>query len=1256
MGGIALLLSATLSLGVISACTPEEQENEDDTTTPSATDTQRLKNGNFEFFREMDEEDDDKRAFINSPNDWSFSSGSPSSTTTSGIVRVSDWDKMAKSTYPLILEADRYEKEDDGTVKKDDDGEPVKATSGELTQAAVSNAEAHWEEASVYDRLEFYEFYSVDSKADFALYGDYGYSIDFEDVEYLSEVANDDAHPLLYAEADGRDAEEDSILMIHNRHTSDGVRGTAQHYTSSTTVTLQAGTAASVSVWVRTSELYHYATSTDGEEDIPVEKRAGAYIGITNTVGGSTLDQMQIKNIVTKDAWEQYTVYIHANTYAATTFRIELGLGQGSSDNRYESVDGYAFFDDVRCKILSDAAYSEATEALGENYTCTINDRGDDKIFLAPELEAKTFALDLNASEEFDPLPFADDESEITVSPTKEVSGSKTYYPENIDPSLRDTRNDEGDKSRNNIGRVMTLDEIKNETTNGYLRTIYNKDFADKFPFEADAQNNIVMLLSANGTAYTATVTNSKFTLAPGTRMLLSFFVKTSEIESGLTGASAILVDGENRNPIAAFDTTTVSTTDIEGDTEEETQAGKDIYRGWVRCFFFVENATETEKSFYLELTYGPTAIASTTKTDYGDGYAAFTDFRTCYLTKSQYAYAATGTYAQKVSLTATVKDSSKFDDASANGTQLEDGLAIPVKYNGVLAGSNVLVEGGAKNPGRETLATEYGVYTGLLSSEYAKNYLDLDTAKTDVSNADYLPNKWMTVLNPENVTLPVEAEGNEAERNRIAAAWWKSMFGNADTTADAAYQPLVIVNTGASVQPAYGFFASSATVASNAASRISVRVKLSEGAKATVYLTDVSDIDKTDTSLAPTLPKYTFWYDEKGNIVSMDPDSADYKKEGKILFTLQDNGLYKNAQDDADENFYANLASFDRDDEGHYVTKDGTRAFWHNPDDTDPDTAYAYYDKDSDTDAYGTPVKQLTVDAAYLRYDYSKEAWDTYAASLTVTGTPENAGKWVTLSFYVQTGNSSKTYRLELWAGCREGTAENLTANAENGIPAQGYVMFDRCSTSSSSNYATLRDAAAAAIRDEINETAETKLGEEDLLPATWKDKPLALYYTFTFFDSPDYLRYDKTADTEKLGNPWGSYDQSAREEALMWLFCEDEDGSLLGTAVPSVSLFMSYAENEVTVTPDDLGETDDGSNDSDTTTEADPDGQNIWLYAASILLVAAIAFALLAIAVRKLWSRRPKKAQKDKKPKLTVLTPDTNASKKTEDEPDEE
>ena len=1156
---LSALLAASLSFGVLAACATTPSEEEEPTETAATpVDTQLIKNGNFEFYSDKTVEDKkDKRNLISTPTSWSFTSGSPSSDTRSGIIDSKEWGYLSASGRSF---------------------------------SSVDDAVQHWSDDGVtaYDRLKFLQDYSteisnLDSKSEAAeLFADYKYTIDFEDVEFLREEVGDTFK--LY-ENSKREANDTSVLMIHNRRTSDKVRGTAQYYTSSTTITLAAGTAAKVSAWVRTDALYHYYGSATSETDkgVPVENRAGAYIGVTHTVGGKTADPMQIKNINTKGEWQQYTMYIRANTYATSTFRIVLGLGQGSSDNRYEAVDGYAFFDDVECSLLTAKEFDTVTTPTPETTVkkCELDTNAKDKLFDAKLDAADIYALDLREDQTDVPIDFTGgDDIDVNFDLTKEVSGRHEF----TSASRGFAADNRGMDEDSNIVELTTLDAIKdNITNNGYLANIYKNDFKDKFPFDNE---DVILLLSANGAAYTATLKNADdyrtFTLEEHSRMLVSFFVKTSEIRSGRSGAGAILVDGENKTTIAPFDSTTIATVDLDSKSDDETK--KDIYKGWVQCFFFVENDTEEEKSFSIELTYGPTAIASSTAASYGEGYAAFANFSTRELSASEYGYVSTGDRAKKVSLASTFESSTKFDDYEAASPSIEKNLSNPANFRGIAAGSKAIVAGSEKDN-----VVPDGVYTGLLNYQHAKNYMPEDED----------PTAWKELLN------------TWADDTRDPNEWWTSVFGDGT---DVARQPLVIMSSAKA--GSYGYrIATTATVSANSYRRISVRVMVSANAKAYIYLTETTDIKSGfDTRLAPELPQVTYWYDDDGNICASDPTAKGFKKSD-ILFYIEENGLYTRSGDTSGI-YYANLANFEEED-GNLVTTDGSIAYYGKD-----GKYYAYYDEA--TGVYSTPVTQLPYEIngkSILRYDYldldADKLHADYDSKVVVNGS-EVANKWVTVTFYVRAGENAKNYRLEVWSGDR--------SNDKDGIAENSYVFFDNYKSEDvSSTYAAILEEAESKLKEDENNLDGDKL-----------KKTLALYYTFTFFDSAAYLRYDKTLDEKELGNHWGSYTQSNYKEQIVWLLYKDLEGDWTGS--PSVNYFLDFSAADVTIYPDVLDEVDDVVDDVDPDTEKDKDNDaNIWLILSSAILAVVLVFVIVVLIVRRVLEHLKKtgkiKPAKDKK-----------------------
>ena len=1210
---LSVTLAATLSVGVFAACGDTKKPEDDDEPTTSAVDTQLLRNGNFEFYSERDTELDKKRSIIATPTSWSFTSGSPSSDTRSGLIETKEWDFFAK---------------------------PGAGAEWETISEAVANWTA--DGVTLYDRLKFYKDHEEEidnlasSSAEAKLFAEYSYSIDFEDIETL----NDD---LIYPEDEGKfrlhkDKETDDdgnyteggVLMIHNRRTSDKVVGTKQYYTSSTTITLEAGTAAKLTAWVRTDKLTHYAVDSDDVAQ-PVTQRAGAYICVINTVGGTTLDEMQIKNINTDGQWQQYTVYVRASTYASTTFRVKLGLGQGtSSDDRYYDVDGYAFFDDIAVEKLAATQYPAS---FADKTECSIDSSKDDKLFnmdvLKGELntnETRVFGLDLYGGK-------ADDLSSVSVSAdlSEEVVNSEKTVQSKVKGGEYD------------IKEYTTYGALKTKAgSNGYLENIFPKDFEDKFPFkqgEADANASmpVIMLLSASKAAYTAKMTSTEFSLAAGEQMLISFFVKTSEIRSGKTGASVTVIDGNKRpsSPtISAFDSTTIATVDIDKKT-------KDIYDGWVQCFLFIRNNTEDTdaKTFSLEFSFGPTSIANSSVSDYAQGYAAFANFEFKDLTKTEYSYASTNSRAVKVDLTAKVVNSDKFDDAQAS-SKIEEGLAAPASFEEVLAGSEVFNRDGKPHERPE------GIYAGLLNADYAKNYEELVTKG----------NPWASALN----TVA------NATNNKIKGPdWWSKIFGDANVldsnkyASQYAQQPLVLINTSGSPTASYGFVASSTSISANSTRKISLRVKVAADTTVYIYLIDTTEITSDEgsykTILTPTLPKATYWYDDDGNIVKGDPTDEKYNAKTDVLFYLEENGLYTKAENKNDKNkvYYANLANYDKDDDNNLVTSNGKIAFYYNEKDETANKYYAYRTGSEDKYEYSQKVLPLEgeIDAKYVRYTAPTET-QKYQSVIAVTGTEETKDQWIDVSFNIRTGSKAKNYRLELWAGERD--------NETDGFPENGYVFFDKYSGSGTADFATRDDIWVKKLLEEDSNLAPnpdyTPDGDESEKLEDRLNDSLALYYTFTFYDSIDYLRYDATTDKDGTADKWTNYNQSSRSEGLLWLKVNDLSGDEVN---PFYSLWIDYSVVDVDVSPDpsDSGSSG-GSSSGGTSSKDDKSNTNIWLILSSVLLAAVLLFAIVAVIVRRILRNRPKttkvkKAKRSKKVKSRAPAPEEEEETETPAEP---
>ena len=140
------------------------------------------------------------------------------------------------------------------------------------------------------------------------------------------------------------------VLMLKNNGTSG--TGTSQHFTSSTTVTLEHGKDALLSVWVKTVDVKHQYSA-----------KTGAYVQINNTVGTSIAPTV-IDNIVTNGEWVEYKIYLRGSDFATTKYQVVLGLGHGDKNNQGRLCEGTAYFDDVKYEVLDDGKYDEATTVL----------------------------------------------------------------------------------------------------------------------------------------------------------------------------------------------------------------------------------------------------------------------------------------------------------------------------------------------------------------------------------------------------------------------------------------------------------------------------------------------------------------------------------------------------------------------------------------------------------------------------------------------------------------------------------------------------------------------------------------------------------------------------------------------------------------------------------------------------------------------------------------------------------------------------
>ncbi len=1119
---LALFLSAVMicSTGAaLASCSDTDSSSSSSSSSSSAStkvDNGVIKNAGFEM-------DDYKEStpIITSVNSWSRSvnsvtSGSAlSSKAASGVIDTTKWSELTKANF---------------------EGE-------DFTKWSEEKAESEWKNMALKDKLAYYEAWEETNEDDDKDVDDLDFYESFNvDLEDIPDCANPKTHDW----TDTNAADEDfnaNVLMIHNEYSNSTYNdiGTAQKFTSSTSVTVTAGTSAKFSVWVKTSDLT--STTSSGEVQPAVDK--GAYISITNSLGSTSLDPLEVKNINTENVttnggWVKYQFYLKGASFADSKFTIVLGLGQTGGTDRSEYVNGYAFFDDIQFETIS----NETFDADVDSHCKTVYHDSEkaDKIVNAAEERFDAYAIDFFKAAEA--KAWKDGETYVLdgtwkVAPTTEKRNDNVYTAAANPASGVLTYPNLGISTANDKTKVFASKAAMASENNEYLTAVYNKHFKDSTFIGNDEA--VLMLLSVDGAAYTAKSEATKITLAPDTYAAVSFFVKTSAM-NGSTGANATLIDGTNKHSIASIDTTTVATTDISEDT-------KDIYDGWVRCYFFVANKTEENKSFTIDFGFGPTTVIDTTKSSYETGFAAFTKFEYYeFADEKAFDSALSGSYAKNVTLTGSEEiatGDSGFDSAaSVPSNAIETGFANAKNYKGVYSDSDY-VNGGGNG---ENTTINQNKNAGLLNKKHAENY-----------------------------TAILENLGG-------AGATWDTVFGK-DAT-----QPLVIYNATEQSKP-YGFIGQSTSISSETYETVSLRVKVSQGATASIYLVDMSD--ETHESFLSVDRKLTYWYDEDGNVCAKDPASKNFNARKDVAFKLQSNGLYKvntawsgasglNAND-----YYANLTAYEKDAENNLIVAKGGVSYnytekWMN--DGNDGIAF-YYNKDNQT-YYADSAKTVAVKdfAAVTALKPRFEAENGKELKVEVKGTAATP-VWQTVTFYIHTGEQAKNYRLEVWNGDRE--------NKVN--PEGSYVIFDAYSPDAvDEKFSTLIDQRVEEI--DANETVGSYFES-----------------VFSFYDSAKFLRYDKTADKNEVGDSYESYLSSAYAQGVAYLNyasgCEYE-------------IYADYSYAETTVTPD--VETDD---EEDTEEETTTDPTNILLLASSIAIAAVLLFAVVSLIVRKLIASKRRK-----------------------------
>ena len=647
---------------------------------------------------------------------------------------------------------------------------------------ATDNASSSAVNSGIVDTDDFDTWFdTLYSDPDFVSYLKRCYA---DEIEALGEDADDDAVKSALKEAFGnpgvsdahQDDDESKILMINNYVASFPGYGTAQRFTSSSTVTMERGSYGKLSVWVKTKNLSSKLVGSD---------EYGANIKLTNTIAGTTQAEYRLTGIRTEE-WTEYTVYVKANDFMATTLKVVLGLGYGTGTSSVENnVEGTAYFDDVVYEEISKEEYDAGVAGA------TVSE-------VSPEFKNSEDTLDVYTA---DKTVFAYDMSTASFFRNANVTAEGQYV-----TSAQGVSGGRYDTDKSTKATVGTVAEL----VDGY----------DALPFMDPAAK--ALKIDANYASYEVKL--GQVTLAPNSYYILSFYLKT-DLAFNTTGLSFYAIDVDPANSANNVTNTVLSSVVTEKVDETLTPEDDDydILRGWKRYTVILKNNyTEgDDRVCELILNFGPTDVNQTDKNLFAKGTATLANFVEASgeipsseekeyknYTEEDHIYSMINSTADSTNVFAYALYAGYTEDY----TEEDDPT-----YNMTIAPSNEGVETSRPATPKDFLGVEGG-------SVYVSN--DEDAPASDVNkngNAGIVNTKYL-----DNYT---------------------NFPGIADFFADEEdpVQPLMIYNPESA---AYGYLAGTNELAADSFTVITVRVKVTGSAVAYVYVTDASNDHETRASV----------------------------------------------------------------------------------------------------------------------------------------------------------------------------------------------------------------------------------------------------------------------------------------------------------------------------------------------------------------------------------------------------------------------
>ena len=223
---------------------------------------------------------------------------------------------------------------------------------------------------------------------------------------------------------------------------------------------------------------------------------------------------------------------------------------------------------------------------------------------------------------------------------------------------------------------------------------------------------------------------------------------------------------------------------------------------------------------------------------------------------------------------------------------------------------------------------------------------------------------------------------------------------------------------------------------------------------------------------------------------------------------------------------------------------------------------------------------------------------------SIKVTEDMMAQNGWVTVDFYIATGVNSKTFRVELWNGYRDGDATNSS---------KGFVFFKNVTVTTSSGF-----SESTRLEDTFTVSGNPLYTEKIIQGESLKN---TILYTRALTDTEKQFNSEQKSSEDKV-----SY-----SENYIWAQTDTMIYAIYNTIEP------------VEVDPYDNVE-DEETKDSGCTAQTDP--STFWLSFSTILLGVALVLAILMLFIKNIRRRRKANAS-DAKSHYTI-TSRTKAQRK--------